>query len=218
MTFLEMQFNFEQKIRNHIFKDLDIRTIDVEFYLNSGYDAYIEDWYKIFETSEAARKRLNPLVGYYATGTSVAGAHTNGRYFTIPSNVKYILQEEATLSYTNCHGEPAVYVAEVKPVKLDYYNKHKRNPFKKPYLKLVWRLDIGGGIKQHELIHGSDVNSITQYQITYLANVAAITLLSGTPQTSSVVLSEEFHEEIVDRAIEVALQTFQLNKSLKSNN
>ena len=109
-------------------------------------------------------------------------------------------------------------IKEVKPVKLYYYNKHKRNPFKKPYLKLVWRLDLGNGTKQHELIYGTDVNSITQYQITYLANVAAITLHSGTPQTSSIVLSEEFREEIVDRAVEVALETFQLNKSLKSNN
>lgn len=213
MTYLEMQLRFEQKLNNAINKTLDIRTIDIEWFLNEGYRLFIEDWYKFFETSEAARKRLNPLVGYYSTGTSTVGDHANGRYFIIGANVKYILQEEATISYTDCHGDPASNVAYVKPIKLDYYNKHKRNPYKKPYIELVWRIDLGAGTKRHELIYGDDTNSISLYTLTYLANPSRITLLSGTPETTSVVISEEFHEEIVDKAVEVALKTLQFTQS-----
>lgn len=210
MTYLQMQLDFEQKLNNHINKSLDIRTIDIEMYLNDGYKAFIEDWYKVFESNEAARKRLNPLIGYYITNESTVGDHTNGRYFTIGTNIRYILQEEAIVNIIDCKGNPITYVAEVKPVKLDYYNKHKRNPYKKPYFKLVWRLDLGNGTKRHELIYGDDTISIAQYSLTYLANPSPITLLSGTPETTSVVIAEEFHEEIVNRAVEKALSILQL--------
>lgn len=218
MTYLEMQLRFEQQLSNHINKDLDIRTIDIEYYLNEGYKRFIEEWYKLFEINEAARKRLNPLVGYYSTGTSTVGSHERGRYFTIGANIKYILQEEAAVNYTDCHGDPATNVAEVKPIKLDYYNKHKRNSYKKPYIKLVWRIDLGNGSKTHELIYGDDTNSISLYTLTYLANPSEITLLTGTPETTSVVIAEEFHNEIVEKAVQIALEIFTLNKSLQINN
>jgi len=211
MTNLELQLRFEQRFRNHINKDLDIRTIDIEFYLNEGLDKFIEEWYKIFEYNESARKRLNPLVKYAILDTSTNGSHPRGRYFNLTENYRYILQEEAQVSYNDCHGSPQTIRSSVKPVKLDYYNRHIHNPFKKPYRDLVWRLDIGNTDKRHELIYGDDVTNITHYYLTYLANPIKITLLTGTPETSNIEISEEFHEEVIDEAIKVALKTFELN-------
>ena len=139
MTNLELQFRFTQKLKNNITQSLDIRTIDIEYYLNEGYRRYVEDWYSLYETTEAARKRLTPLVTPTAPALIGAGNYPNGYLYTIPTNCKYVVQETADLSVTNCHNVTVVNAGvPIKPVKLDYYNRHINNAFKKPFNNLVW--------------------------------------------------------------------------------
>lgn len=216
MTNLQLQLRFEQRFHTHITKDLDIRTIDIEFYLNEGYRRFIEFWYNKYEADESARKRLSPLVALSILTSTGAGNYINSLYFTLPTDCRYIVQETVDISFTNCHGDPSTLTnVKVKPIKLDYYNAHINNPFKKPYIDLVWRMDVGS--RRHELIYGTDTTTINQYKITYIKNPLTITLLSGTPETTSCEISAEYHEEIVDRAIESALDTFKLSNSFKTN-
>lgn len=212
MTNLQLQLRFEQRLQNHINKTLDIRTIDVEFYLNEGLRRFVDEWYSQYETNESARKRLGPLVVSATVASVGAGSYPLGTLYNLPSDCKYVTQERATISLLNCHGATTSKTGvTIKPVKLDYYNFHIDNPFKKPYNDLIWRIDSGS--RQHELIRGSDTTSITTYYITYIKNPATITLLSGTPTTSSCEILSEYHEEIVDKAIEVAIETFKLTNS-----
>ena len=217
MTNLELSIRFEQRLQNHIKKNIDIRTIDIEFYLNEGYRRFIEFWYNRYEEDESARKRLSPLVATVtrertdATVPSTTGAHPRGEFWYLPTTYRYIVLEEVTHDLNDCHGDPTINRCRVKPVKLEFYNLHIDNPFKKPYKDLVWRLDIGN--KTHELIIGSDSTRVKQYHLTYIKNPSTITLLTGTPETTSVEISTEFHEEIIEKALEVAIETLQLNNS-----
>jgi len=216
MTNLNLQLRFEQRLQNHINKGLDVRTIDVEFYLNEGLRRFVDVWYAEYESNEASRKRLSSLVATASQADSSAGFHPNGRYFALPADCKYVVQEHATISLLNCHGATTSKTGvTVIPIKLDYYNLHVDNPFKKPYNDLIWRIDTG--TRQHELIYGTDTTSITTYYITYIKNPAAITLLTGTPETTSCDILAEFHEEIVDKALEVAIETFKLTNSFNIN-
>ena len=216
MTNLQLQLRFEQRLQNHINKTLDIRTIDTEFYLNEGLRRFVDDWYSQYETSEAARKRLGALVVSTTVVSVGNGTYPLGTLYNLPADCKYVVQERATIALQNCHNAPSVKTGvTVKPVKLDYYNFHIDNPFKKPYNDLIWRIDSGS--RQHELIRGSDTTSITIYYITYIKNPAAITLLSGTPATSSCEILAEYHEEIVDKAIDVAIEAFKLTNSFQTS-
>lgn len=217
MTNLELSVRFEQRLQNHINKNLDIRTIDIEFYLNEGYRRFIEYWYSLYESDEAARKRLSPLVVNVTrertdpTVPTTTNAHPNGEFWYLPTDCRYVLLEDVTIDLDDCHGDPTTNRAYVKPVKLEYYNLHINNPYKKPYKDLVWRLDIGSRI--HELIIGDDSTQVKQYHITYIKNPANITLLTGTPQSTSIEISAEYHEEIIEKALEVAIPTLQLINS-----
>lgn len=46
---------------------------------------------------------------------------------------------------------------------------------------------------------------------------AKIALLSGTPETTSCDISQEFHEEVIDRALQVSLEMLQLSGRIKTN-
>jgi len=216
MTNLNLQLRFEQRLQNHIAKVLDIRTIDVEFYLNEGLRRFVDEWYRSYETNEAARKRLGPLVVSTTVVSAGAGSFPLGTLYNLPADCKYVVHEHATTALPNCHGAASVKTGvTIKPIKLDYYNFHIDNPFKQPYNDLIWRIDSGS--RQHELVRGSDTTSITTYYVTYIKNPASITLLTGTPTTSSCEILAEYHEEIVDKAIEVAIETFKLTNSFKIN-
>jgi len=213
MTFLELQARFELRLQNHINKKLDIRTLDIEFYLNEGYRRFVEQWYINFESNESARKRLSPLVvstvldraTYYVS----ADDYKNSEKWQLPTDLRYFVLEQADLSLTDCHGDPTTktYV-KVIPIKLDYYNFHVDNPFKKPYEDLVWRIDDGS--ETSTLVRGDNITQIDNYRITYIKNPSTITLLSGTPETSEVEIYNEFTEEIIEKALEVAISTLQL--------
>lgn len=216
MTNLELQLKFTQRLRNHLDNVIDIRTIDIEYYLSEGLRKFVDLWYLRFEFDEASRKRLNSLVDTAILTADYGGSFVRSLAYILPENCKYVVQERCTLNLLDCHGAPTIKEAvKVKPVKLNYYNFHINNPFKKPYKDLVWRMDIGNKI--HILIYGEDTINITNYYITYIKNPNPITLLSGTPETTVCEISEEFHEEILDKAVETAIEIFNLTNSFKTN-
>lgn len=216
MTNLQLQLRFTQRLRNHIVNTIDIRTIDIEYYLNEGLRRFVDTWYAEFESNEAARKRLDALVSTITLTIDSAGSYPNSAVFVLPSNCRYIVQERCTISLNDCHGDTTTKTGvTVKPIKLDYYNFHIDSPFKKPYNDLVWRMDIGS--RQHTLIYGTDTTTINNYYIVYIKNPLVITLLTGTPDATSCEILPEYHEEILDKAIDVAIETFNLTNSFNTN-
>jgi hypothetical protein len=101
----------------------------------------------------------------------------------------------------------------------DYYNANINNPDKKPYEKLVWRLQSAS----RNILIGSETYKIINYETIFIRNPLPIiiqwsdyTITDGTIDTMSWVdwktvslnceLEEIFHRKIVDRAIVIALE------------
>ena len=203
MIALEMQFKLQQKLQNHISMDLDIRTIDAEYYLNHGQDDYVDEIFKNYNGQEELSKRLQGLVVSTTLNTGSrtgVGIHPNSERWTIPPDVRYITEEFINTG-----------TIAVKPVTTYYYNIQKNNPFKKPSSKVIWRMDMGN--KTHELI-GYNGLTISNYSLVYIKNPTEISILN-TPNVDCEI-AEEWHNEIIDKAVEFALESYQIAGSLRT--
>jgi hypothetical protein len=211
MTPIQMQLSFTQGLSDMLHYDFDISTLEIERFLNLAQESFVDRWYQIFEVNEAARKRLSSLVTTLNINKSttptvvptVSTVHSNSTIWTLPTDCKYVLKEEATIQLT----ESTTKRIPVIPINLDYYNQHIKNSYKKPYNDLFWRMDMGS--KKHEIIGNGLV--INTYHVTYLKVPLNIKIL-GTAVPSEI--SSEYHNEVVNEAINIALQTL----SIKSSN
>lgn len=223
MDAIQMQFAFQQKLKNDYDIEIDIPTVDIEYYLTEGQRRIVEKYYELFEADEKSRKVLNYLVVsadiLKATGeyTDQTGAVPNGVFWELPADMMYCLKEEATLNVDACEDISLIPAnwqrVYVKPINLDYYTKNVGNPFKKPYTGMVWRMDTSNsnGPQLHQLITGGTYR-VQIYHITYLAYPTKISISLGT----NCELPELIHQDIVDEAIRIALETMNTNKLYKS--
>lgn len=206
MTPVQMQLSFLQKIGESINRDFDIPSIDIEKYINLAIENFVDSWYNLFEVNEAARKRLGSLVksekitstGFISEVTAGAKNLTNGTFVQLPVGLRYTTKEYAKL------GTSTEYT-RVVPINLDYYNQHILNSFKKPYNKLSWRIDIGNGV--HEIV--TDGTALTEYFIHYVKNPVYISISTNT----STDIKSDFHEEIIDKAVQIALQILSIKST-----
>lgn len=211
-----MQLSFTQLLGDSLFNSYDISTLDIEKFLNMGQDNFVELWYNKFEQDEQARKRLSPLVKTVKYNRTTGEATSLnvfwlGESWKVPEDCRYVLHEMASFAsgiYLNSN------FVEVKPVNLDYINKHQKNSYKKPYNSLVWRLDLGN--KRHLLITNS-TNIINEYAITYLSNPLPIKLLTGDPKTNPISIAPEYRQEIVNLALETAINILSKQKQEQTN-
>lgn len=219
MTGLQFQIKFLQKLQNHIGKDLDIRTIDIQYYMDRGRELYVDEIIQKYRGQEEYRKRLGNLLQTVSITRPVApnvpeeGIRTNGEIWDISTlNARHIIDEFVSISGVSER-------IPVKPVTNDYYNKQSKNPFKSPYNKGIWRMDVGEG--KHELIAYTASGTITNYFLTYIKHPA----LSGqsgfldvTDKSAAYTeIPVGFQNEIVDKAVLFALEVFQISGSLRTN-
>jgi hypothetical protein len=202
MTAIGMLLRFQQELQNHLNINIDIRTIDIEWFLNRGQDLWVDEIHAKYKGQEELRKRLGALI---VTETNTAGdigsGIHGGEIWEIESDVRYILDEAA-----NDNGIP------VKPVDSVYFNKQSKNPYKKPSTSLIWRMDAGEF--EHELIAHDDV-TIANYSYTYIKTPVRIDLHAASPVSCEI--GEIWHDEIVDRAVEYALGVYAATGRLKTD-
>lgn len=226
MTALEMQLRFEQKIQNHITKDLDIRTIDVEWFLNRGQDLWVDDIYNKYKGQEELRKRLSTIIIASVLNLNdiiyvakADGLHPYSTNIIIPSDVKYVLDESV---YADTGTFDSNYVIAVKPVDAQYYNKQFRNPYKKPNDTLIWRMDVGyladNGVIHELIAHNATYKALLRdsgsyYNLTYIKVPSRIAIM-GTPANCEI--NEDYHDEIIDYAVKFALEVYQISGSLRA--
>ena len=223
MDAIEMQFIFQQRLKNDYSIDIDIPTVDIDFYLTEGQRRIVEEYYKVYETTEKARKVLNYLVVSddisRSTGVNSdqTGVVTNGELWKLPEDAMYSLKEEATININLCDDiseVPADWVrVYVKPINMDYYSLNVGNPFKKPYSGMVWRMDTSNTsstYQLHQLITGGAYR-VQTYHITYLAYPESISVLNSLDCKLPVLV----HQDIVDMAIRIALESLQTNVNFK---
>lgn len=214
----KLQLKFLQRLQNHLNYPIDIRTIDIQYYLTVGQERYIESMYNRFKGEEALRKRLAGVYidkvledTFEVVPTPTRESFRGGKLWHLPEDVRYVLDE-----YVKIRGNERF--VPVKPVDASYINKQENNPFKKPYNKLVWRLDRGyydDGSILHELVTATPEEEIQAYGVVYIKTPKDVELTN--PPFHGFEVSVEYHDEILDLALEFALQTLALSGRVVSD-
>lgn len=177
-----------------------------------------------FENTEEARRQLDALVKqivYKGTTKQDTGLHDkfNHYSFELPEDCWYIVFEQATTikSDKKCDSEK---VLEVYPVTHDDYHRIVKNPFRGPNTRKALRLDFGKS--QVEIVSNYVLG---KYLVRYLSKPSPIVLCDLTAEGISIEgittpteckLSELLHQEILDRAVQLAVTSrVALNKVQK---
>ena len=182
-----------------------------ERFVKQKYTSKGNKYFKGFEGSEKRRKDLSELIRTANLtnadlSASQVDVHRNGFFYDLPADMLYSVSEIVTTDIEDCSvvgTTPLLTQIEVQPVTHDEYNININNPHKKPYNKLVWRLDYNSD--EHELITDGSYG-ITGYQIRYLKKPTSIIVDNTIPinQIDSE-LDSSTHREIVDEAIKIAI-------------
>ena len=209
MTLAEMHNEFERKIRNlDVVIDAPTTEISNIFY-ECLYDL-IDKYYAEFEDNEKARKALSLLTVNEMIHVTTPTILPNSVQAVLPTDLLYTVLEVA-----NVRVGTTDYKSKVRPISLDSYQSNIRNPFKRPYVNLVWRAEIindNGTDRLHILVHQSGA-SITSYQIGYIKEPTKYTI-EGNP-TSEIEVPDIFQWEIIDMAVDMFIKS---NNILNSNN
>lgn len=189
---------------------------EILLFLNQGQERFVKQRYGLTNTKrqsfEETQKRtddLRELIKQVTISPNAASSQnsTNGRFFNLPSasgeEYWFAIREEALISYTDCHGDTVTSQVMIKPINHDDYNKFVRDPFNKPGKDLVLRLMYED--KTELLTDGSF--SLVNYILRYIKKPIKI--------TSSITseLAEHTHQEIVNAALDVALENIQAQRN-----
>jgi hypothetical protein len=167
-----------------------------------------------FERTEKLRKDLSELVKTAELTSSdlssnQEGVLTNGQFYDLPSDFLFAVGEYAIITHPDsCYNGTEVII---KPVVTDEYNVNRINPFKKPYQKVIWRLDVSkdipSGSFRHELI-GDGVLGINRYKLRYIKYPSPIisdtSTIDGVTGPQNSELNRILHRQIIDEAVKLA--------------
>ena len=208
MTQRELNELFQTLIHNHdVEAGYEFQTHEINDIMTKAYREVVDELYENFEKDERVRKLLNPLVNNGSVGGFSSSPYYTNTYsvslYNITPKVLYILTEEASFAGYSDR-------IPVKPITLDSYTSNKKNPFKKPYKNLVWRLDVGkNNLLDTHLVLPEDMLP-GGYYITYLCQPETVDVTSSSP----LKINEAVHKDIVERAVKQALLIKQTNKNL----
>lgn len=166
-----------------------------------------------FESTEEMRRYLSNLVAekYLKPITNTSGTPlgltTTSTFFTLPEDLWFITLESVILDNGKCGGETYI---KVYPTKQDEYQNIKDNPFRGANDRRALRLDLSEG--NVEIICKY---LIIRYYIRYIKKVPPIILtdlpdnltIEGKRKASNCILHEALHQKILDRAVQIALQS-----------
>jgi hypothetical protein len=185
----------------------------IKNYYNPNGNKYKEG----FEGSEKRRVDLKELVKTHVSSDTIIsfdGLSDDSKFFVIPNDVFLIIYE--TVKLDGCKNEQITVV----PKTHDEFNTQIKNPFKNPDKKTVWRLNISksNNLKVIELISSID---ILNYKFRYIKFPKPIIIsnlttsfpgenlsIDGITSQTECELDIGIHEEILDRAVELALRDY----------
>ena len=217
---------------NKQFADTEIVLNEYEksFFLTKAQEEIVKTIYNglsisdSFEKTEAARRQLDALVKQKVYNDIVKkdielSNNLNHYSFDLPEDCWYIIFEQATTikSDNKCNNEK---ILEVYPVTHDDYHKIVKNPFRGPNTRRALRLDLGK--LQVEIVSNYE---LSKYLVRYLSKPSPIVLcdltaegisIEGTTTPTECKLSEVLHQDILDRAVQLAVTSrVTLNKVQK---
>lgn len=198
--------------------------------LTQAQEALVEDYYKIFETSEKARRALTPIVrtgavsydSSFNTTYDSLKIDSTSKLFKVPSEVRYILSEQIIDGSSNRY--------KVKPITHDDYEEIRKNPFRQSSSSKSWnralRLDLSYSAGTEQIIEIVYPTTISSYKFRYLKYPKPIILEDVFPtekfdeyyydirELSTATTSEldvSVHQEILSRAVDLAYKILNIN-------
>lgn len=227
MNVQEFSNSFDTLLQPYITKDnfgeqnnLAFDEYEKSIFLTKAQEQIVLELYQELEQSEEVRKYLSNLIktdNYAPVGEqdeTLINNNFKSYKVDISNDILFMIYEQCTLSdKNNCINNKIV---SVVPTIHDDLDKVLKNPFKSPNNRKVIRLDFDNKI---ELI--SKYN-ISNYKVRYLKKPNPIILVelednlsinNGDTQVSNGETNPILHERIVQRAVQLAVQS-----KVKSNN
>lgn len=146
------------------------------------------------------------------TGTDISGfgdpifdTRSNTKSITLPTKMLFSINEMVEVS-----RDSKTILLQVIPIKFDEYTRLMCKPYKRPLKYQAWRLINSDTVNKADIIVGpSDI--LTKYTIRYIRRPNPIILtnldtlsIGGISNISECELDPILHEEILQRAVELA--------------
>ena len=207
MTLEELSNEFDVIVNSYDnSQSLVFNEYEKSIYLTKAQEYIIKDLYRNYEGTEELNSYLKTLI---KDKTYTIEDSTNIE-LNYPDNFLYILKEYANIN-TTCKSNNRV---DVLPITQDEYNEVVENPFRGSKSK-VRRLE------ENKIKLITDL-PIISYTMTYLSNPSPIILIdlpngltinNESKKSTTIETSESIHREILDKAVQLAIQSKTLLKS-----
>ena len=207
MTLEELSNEFDVIINSYDnSQSLVFNEYEKSIYLTKAQEYIIKDLYRNYEGTEELNSYLKTLI---KDKTYTIEDSTNIE-LDYPDNFLYILKEYANIN-TTCKSNSRV---DVLPITQDEYNEVVRNPFRGSKSKVL-------RLEENKIKLITDL-PIISYTMTYLSNPSPIILVdlpngltinNESKKSTTIETSESIHREILDKAVQLAIQSKTLLKS-----
>ena len=207
MTLEELSNEFDVIINSYDnSQSLVFNEYEKSIYLTKAQEYIIKDLYRNYEGTEELNSYLKTLI---KDKTYPIEDSTNIE-LDYPDNFLYILKEYANIN-TTCKSNNRV---DVLPITQDEYNEVIENPFRGSKSKVL-------RLEENKIKLITDL-PIISYTMTYLSNPSPIILVdlpngltinNESEKSTTIETSESIHREILDKAVQLAIQSKTLLKS-----
>ena len=207
MTLEELSNEFDVIINSYDnSQSLVFNEYEKSIYLTKAQEYIIKDLYRNYEGTEELNSYLKTLI---KDKTYTIEDSTNIE-LDYPDNFLYILKEYANIN-TTCKSNNRV---DVLPITQDEYNEVVENPFRGSKSKVL-------RLEENKIKLITDL-PIISYTMTYLSNPSPIILVdlpngltinNESEKSTTIETSESIHREILDKAVQLAIQSKTLLKS-----
>lgn len=207
MTLEELSNEFDVIVNSYDnSQSLVFNEYEKSIYLTKAQEYIIKDLYRNYEGTEELNSYLKTLI---KDKTYPIEDSTNIE-LDYPDNFLYILKEYANIN-TTCKSNNRV---DVLPITQDEYNEVIGNPFRGSKSKVL-------RLEENKIKLITDL-PIISYTMTYLSNPSPIILVdlpngltinNESKKSTTIETSESIHREILDKAVQLAIQSKTLLKS-----
>jgi hypothetical protein len=204
---------------------------EIDLYLSDAQEQFISQraWGNNYkrESLEETQKRVADLQtitknANLTTFVNNSDNKPNGFFVELPNDYRYAINEEITVSYTDCNNTQKTTRIPVIALTHDRYNKTIVSPFTKPSLNKAYRLPYGRfNNKEHfELIIPANT-TLTTYHLRYLKTPAKIDMAQrltppGLGAAAQIEMADEACREIIRIAVRNALGDIESNRTSES--
>ncbi len=137
--------------------------------------------------------------------SSLFDGRTNSKSVSLPSKMMMVINEMVTVNRNN-----SSVLLQVIPIKFDEYSRLMSKPYKRPLKYQAWRLINNATANKGDIVVGPS-DTLTKYTVRYIRRPNPIIVsdldgltIEGKSSTTECELDPILHEEILQRAVELA--------------